>query len=60
MSKTNTIYNDLKNAVGVLQFVGCQFEFCEGPTKLPTDMMTCRVCYLLHNLEKRYPEFKPE
>lgn len=37
----------LIEALEALEQVGCQFEFCNGPTLEPVDMQTCFVCVTL-------------
>lgn len=40
----------LAEAIEALERVGCEFEYCGGPTLEPEDMRTCYVCDLLARL----------
>lgn len=40
----------LIESIEMLEEVGCQFDFCDGPTLEPVDMVTCRRCDLLARL----------
>jgi hypothetical protein len=40
----------LVEAVDALERIGCQFDFCDGPTLEPVDMVTCYVCATLAKL----------
>ncbi len=40
----------LSEMVETLERVGCQFQFCGGPTLEPVAMVTCFVCDLLARL----------
>lgn len=37
----------LDEVIDVLEFVGCQFRHCDGPTLEPVAMVTCNRCSLL-------------
>ncbi|GAA0550259.1 hypothetical protein GCM10010172_35460 [Paractinoplanes ferrugineus] len=44
--------NDLLNdVVASLEQVGCQFDYCTGPTLKPVDMRTCHRCDALARLQ---------
>ena len=40
----------LAETIEALELLGCQFEFCDGPTLEPVDMVTCYACRLLAQL----------
>ena len=40
----------IEESIEVLERVGCQFDFCDGPTLRPVAMRTCFVCDLLARL----------
>lgn len=40
----------LTESVDALERLGCQFQFCDGPTLEPIDMVTCYRCDLLARL----------
>jgi hypothetical protein len=44
----------LREALAVLEYVGCQFWDCTGPTLTPEDMRTCNRCSLLARLRQRF------
>jgi hypothetical protein len=43
----------LEEALDALEYAGCQFFACEGPSKRPVSMKTCRVCWSVRHLRKR-------
>lgn len=40
----------LAETLATVYEVGCQFEFCDGPTLEPADMRTCHRCATLAKL----------
>jgi hypothetical protein len=40
----------LADVIDGFERVGCQFEFCNGPTLEPEDMITCFRCHTLARL----------
>ncbi|GAA0550077.1 hypothetical protein GCM10010172_35190 [Paractinoplanes ferrugineus] len=40
----------LAESLEALERVGCQVDFCDGPTLEPVDMRTCFVCELIAKL----------
>ena len=40
----------LADVIDGFERVGCQFEFCNGPTLEPEDMITCLRCHTLARL----------
>lgn len=40
----------LAEAIETLERVGCQYNFCGGPTMQPVDMVTCFACETLAKL----------
>lgn len=40
----------LAESIEAFERLGCQFDFCDGPTLEPIDMRTCFVCDLLARL----------
>jgi hypothetical protein len=42
----------LEEAKGVLEYIGCQYWACDGPTKKPEDMKTCIACRWLYNYNR--------
>ena len=41
----------VEEMIEALERIGCQFQFCDGPTLEPVDMKTCYVCELLARLQ---------
>ena len=50
----------LKEATECLLKSACTFFACEGYEDEPIDMVTCGRCYMLHQIFKKHPEWKPE
>lgn len=42
----------LGETIVTLERVGCQFQFCQGPTLAPVPMRTCFVCETLAKLQQ--------
>ncbi len=40
----------LAETIETLEQIGCEFEFCDGPTLEPVDMRTCNACATLAKL----------
>jgi hypothetical protein len=40
----------LAEVIEALERVGCEYNFCDGPTLEPVDMVTCYVCETLAKL----------
>jgi len=40
----------LDEAIETLERVGCQFDYCDGPTLEPVNMVTCFACETLAKL----------
>lgn len=40
----------LAESLDALERVGCQFDFCDGPTLEPAELRTCFVCELIAKL----------
>lgn len=48
---TPFLLESLAKAIQVLERVGCQFDYCGGPTLEPIDMITCYVCDAVAELQ---------
>jgi hypothetical protein len=46
----------LIEALDALEYVGCQFWACHGPTLRPTPMVTCNACATIARLRRRLGE----
>lgn len=56
MAETITLTKtELKAWIDELSNVGCAFWACRGP-KEPEYMITCRTCWVVHNMTKRLEE----
>ncbi|WP_157528749.1 hypothetical protein [Nocardia sp. NRRL S-836] len=46
----------LREVIDTLERVGCQFDFCRGPTLEPVPMITCCACATLACVRARVNE----